>query len=104
METFRGGLNAFVHLSLPDDILVDIEETKCQCEDCGRVYYAQTVEDQEYGVHIESFMPKDGHCVDCGSSKIVDGSDPINFEKQLEYYKQSKEQLLAFYDHYVTQF
>jgi hypothetical protein len=28
LETFRGGLNAFVHVSLPDDILVDIEENK----------------------------------------------------------------------------
>ena len=28
LETYRGGLNAFVHVSLPDDILVDIEENK----------------------------------------------------------------------------
>jgi hypothetical protein len=32
-------MNAFVHLSLPDEILVDIEENKLTCNDCGRVYY-----------------------------------------------------------------
>ncbi len=31
LETYRGGVNAFVHVSLPDDILVDIEENKHQC-------------------------------------------------------------------------
>lgn len=39
LETFRGGLNAFVHVSLPDDVLVDIEESKLECQDCSRVYY-----------------------------------------------------------------
>lgn len=28
LETFRGGLNAFVHVSLPDKVLVDIEESR----------------------------------------------------------------------------
>ena len=31
MEEFKGGLNAFVHLSLPDEVLVDIEENKIVC-------------------------------------------------------------------------
>ena len=31
LEEYRGGLNAFVHVSLPDEILVDIEETKVVC-------------------------------------------------------------------------
>ena len=31
MEEYKGGLNAFVHISLPDEILVDIEETKVVC-------------------------------------------------------------------------
>jgi hypothetical protein len=71
LETYRGGLNAFVHLSLPDDILVDIEENKHQCMDCGRVYYQEEIRDPEYKIHIQSFMPPlDGHCVDCGSSNI----------------------------------
>ena len=34
MEEYRGGLNAFVHVSLPDEILVDIEENKIVCGDC----------------------------------------------------------------------
>ena len=101
LETYRGGLNAFVHLSLPDDILVDIEENKHTCGDCGRVYYSETIHDKEYGIHIEGFMPpKDGHCVDCGSSNIVNGSDPISFERELEDYKRNRDELLGFYDHY----
>jgi len=36
LESYKGGLNAFVHVSLPDDILVDIEENKLICGDCGR--------------------------------------------------------------------
>jgi hypothetical protein len=67
LESYRGGLNAFVHVSLPDDILVDIEENKLSCGDCGRVYFSETIIDKEYGIHIDPFMPKDGHCVDCGS-------------------------------------
>ncbi len=31
LESFKGGLNAFVHISLPDYILVDIEENKLTC-------------------------------------------------------------------------
>jgi hypothetical protein len=84
LESYKGGLNQFVHISLPDDILVDIEENKHVCGDCGRVYYSETINDEEYGIHISPFMPKDGHCVDCGSSNIQDGSDPITFEKELE--------------------
>ena len=77
-----------MHVSLPDDILVDIEENKHQCQDCGRVYYSEQIRDDEYGIFIDSFMPpKDGHCVDCGSSNIQNGSDPITFEQELESYK-----------------
>jgi adenylate kinase family enzyme len=36
LESYKGGVNAFVHVSLPDDILVDIEENKMACGDCGR--------------------------------------------------------------------
>lgn len=101
LETYKGGLNAFVHVSLPDDILVDIEENKHVCQDCGRQYFQETIEDKEYGIHIESFMPpKDGHCVDCGSSDIRLGSDPITFERELEAYKSTKEDLLGFYSHF----
>jgi hypothetical protein len=31
LEEFKGGLNAFVHISLPDEVLVDIEQNKWAC-------------------------------------------------------------------------
>jgi len=99
LETFRGGLNAFVHVSLPDDILVDIEETKIQCQDCSKVYYRKPIVDHERGIHIESFYPEDKHCSDCGSNNLAPASDPIRFEKDLEEYKAQKEEILGFYDH-----
>ena len=40
MEEYKGGLNAFVHLTLPDSVLLDIEESKFNCMDCGRNYYS----------------------------------------------------------------
>ena len=102
MEQYKGGINAFVHCSLPDEILIDIEENKSACADCGRQYFSETIHDPEQGIHIEPFMPKDGHCSDCGSTNIKDASDPISFEKDLQYYKDSKEEILAFYNHHVT--
>ena len=76
LETYKGGLNAFVHISLPDDILIDIEENKYTCNDCGTHYYRDEIHDAEYGIHIDPFVPKDGCCVNCGSSNIGHGSDP----------------------------
>lgn len=102
LESYRGGLNAFVHVSLPDDVLVDIEERKLQCGDCHRIYYAHEVNRPEEGIHISQFVPKDGHCVDCGSRNIHEYSDPISFEQDLLEYKATKEDLLGFYDHYVS--
>ena len=43
LEQFRGGMNAIVHLNFPDEILVDIEENKQNCADCGRVYYPNEI-------------------------------------------------------------
>lgn len=100
LEEFKGGINAFVHLSLPDEVLIDIEENKLKCNCCGRKYYVETIIDEERGIRIEPFAPKDGSCFDCGSTDIVEGGDPLQFEKELEQYKQSKEELLSFYDHY----
>jgi adenylate kinase family enzyme len=103
LESFRGGLNAFVHVSLPEDILVDIEENKHECADCGREYFPETIVDEGLGIRIAPFMPEiDGHCVDCGSTNIRSSSDPISFERELEAYKASKEDLLAFYNHFGT--
>jgi adenylate kinase family enzyme len=102
LESYKGGLNAFVHVSLPDDILVDIEESKLKCLDCGRHYYKDDLVNHEEGIHIESHLPEDGHCHDCGSTNIGEGSDPISFEAELLDYKANKEELLGFYDHYVS--
>ena len=70
LEEYRGGMNSFVHLSLPDDIMVAIEENKLQCNNCGRHYYNETIVSEEQGIYIEPFAPIDGHCFDCGSRDI----------------------------------
>ena len=100
LEEYRGGLNAFVHISLPDEILVDIEETKIVCQDCGKVYYKDDVISEEHGVRIEAHIPEDGHCFDCGSTNLAPGSDPSRFERELEIYSSLKDDLLAFYNEY----
>ena len=45
LEEYKGGMNAFVHLTLPDEILVDIEESKMKCSECDRLYYKNDVID-----------------------------------------------------------
>ena len=60
-------MNAFVHLTLPDEILVDIEESKIKCNDCGRKYYKNDIIDEAHGIRIEKFMPENNTCDDCGS-------------------------------------
>jgi len=67
LEEYRGGINAFVHLTLPDEILVDIEESKCKCADCSRTYYKNDIIDEPNGIRIEKFMPENNTCDDCGS-------------------------------------
>ena len=47
LEEYRGGINSFVHLSLPDDVQVAIEETKISCNDCGRNYYPECIVNEE---------------------------------------------------------
>lgn len=100
LEEYRGGMNAFVHISLPDEILVDIEETKIVCQDCTKVYYKDDVISAEHGVHIHKHLPEDGYCFDCGSTNLAPGSDPMRFERELEIYSSKKENLLAFYNQY----
>ena len=68
LEEYKGGLNAFVHLSLPPKTLYEIEEHRISCTNCGRNYYAEDIVDEENGIRIEKFMPKDGICDDCGSN------------------------------------
>ena len=98
LEEFRGGLNAFVHVSLPDEVLVEIEESKVVCQDCGKHYYNKEVVSEEHGVRIEKHIPEDGHCFGCGSTNLAPGSDPMRFERELEIYASKKDDLLAFYN------
>jgi hypothetical protein len=100
LEEYRGGLNAFVHVSLPDEILVDIEETKVICQDCTKTYYKDDVISEEHGVRIAKHIPMDGFCFDCGSTNLAPGSDPVRFERELEIYASKKDDLLAFYNEY----
>jgi Zn finger protein HypA/HybF involved in hydrogenase expression len=87
LEEYRGGMNAFVHLTLPDEILVDIEESKMKCTECSRLYYKNDVIDEAQGIRIEKFMPENNTCDDCGSSNFSIGSEPATFEQNLEIYK-----------------
>lgn len=70
LEEYRGGMNAFVHLTLPDEILVDIEESKIKCSDCGKIYYKNDIVDEANGIRIEKFMPENNTCDDCGSQNF----------------------------------
>jgi len=48
LEEFRGGMNAFVHLSIPDQVAKKIELCKLSCNHCGKDYYDQDVVDHEH--------------------------------------------------------
>ena len=50
LEELNGGMNAFVHVSMPERFLAKMEEVKYKCHDCGAVYYNKDVEDSEFGV------------------------------------------------------
>ena len=99
LEEYKGGMNAFVHLSVPDDVQVAIEETKMVCPESGRQYYPERIINEEHGIYIESFYPEDGHCFDCGSTEISAAGNPATFEQTLKEYKAQKDDLLGFYDH-----
>ena len=99
LEEYRGGMNAFVHLSLPEEIQVAVEEVKHKCQDCGRHYYSESIKDLESGIYIDRFMPEDGHCFDCGSRNIKRAGDVDDFESLLSNYRANKDELLGFYDH-----
>jgi len=87
-----------VHVSLPDEVLVDIEETKVYCPDSDKYYYKDAVVNEEHGVRIEKFIPEDGYCYASGSDNFVPGSDPQAFEQELEIYHRKKDKLCAFYN------
>jgi adenylate kinase family enzyme len=98
LEEYRGGLNAFVHVSLPDDILVAIEEGRVVCQDCDKVYYKDEVVVEGQGVLIDKHLPEDGYCFSCGSTNLLPGSDPAQFEQDLEVYSAQRDMLLPFYN------
>lgn len=99
LEEYRGGMNSFVHISLPDDVMVTIEESKKACNGCGREYYPEKIVSDQQGVYIDSFTTEDGHCFDCGSTDITRSGNAAEFEKKLQTYRLQKEELLGFYDH-----
>ena len=72
MEEYKGGMNAFVHVSMPDEVLVDLEENKIKCTESGRVAFKKDIISEEHGIRIdansEPFMDED--------FSFVDGSDP----------------------------
>lgn len=70
LEEYKGGINAFVHLTLPQKTLYEIEEIRTSCTGCGRNYYTEDVIDEEAGIRIEGFMPKDNICDDCGNNEF----------------------------------
>ena len=92
LEEYRGGLNAFVHISLPDEVLVDIEESKIICEETSRIFYKDDVISEEHGVRIEKHAPEENH--------YYPGSDPVKFERELEAYHSMKGNLLSFYNQF----
>ena len=98
MEEYRGGLNAFVHISLPDDVCASIEDTKIVCQDCGKTYYKEDTISDEHGIRIETHIPEDGHCFDCGSTNLAPGNNPDKFNTDMALYMERKEDLLAFYN------
>jgi len=99
LEEYRGGMNSFVHLSFPDDVMAAIEAKKLECNDCGREYNLETIVREDQGIRIEPFVPVDGHCYDCGSRDFKQSGNPAQFPEVLKQYKDQKDELLGFYDH-----
>jgi len=50
LEEVQGGVNAFVHLSMPERFLAKLEEVKYECKDCGTTYFEET-HDRELGIY-----------------------------------------------------
>ena len=45
MEEFKGGLNAFIHLSMDDWAVRQLYECRYKCEESGRRYYSEDIVD-----------------------------------------------------------
>lgn len=114
LESFRGGLNSFVYLNLPEEVREQIADVKVQCTNCNRQYYNADVINEAHGVRIEAYMPKDGFCDDCGNHEFepVLEADEREFEREerevpkeeegkepKEEMMKADEEVLAFYNH-----
>ena len=80
LEEFRGGMNSFVHISVPDNVAASVESAKLACQDCGREYHPVEIRDQEQGIWFDSYLPEDGHCHDCGSTNITAAGSADKFQ------------------------
>ena len=99
LEELDGGMNAFVHINMPELFLAKIESTKYEWEDCGAIYWRDDVVDEETGTVQKSNYPDDGFCSDCGSIHIKPATDPDTFEKNFQTYLDKKDELLEFYNY-----
>ena len=99
LEELSGGMNAFLHLNMPEVFLAQVESAKYKCEDWGATYWREEVYDEETGTIQAVNYPEDGFCHDCGSIHIKPATDPELFEKHLVAYHERKDELLEFYHH-----
>ena len=102
LEELRGGMNALVHLSLPDEVLMDIEKSKLVCLNCGHTYYQEPVIDRENNIRIEPYLPEGGSCDECGSVHFSSEGDLDQLERNLVAYKKKRDEVLGFYEHFVS--
>ena len=103
-----GGMNAFMHLSMPEVFLAQLESSKYECEDCHAVYYREDIYNNETGNTQSANYPQDGFCNDCGSVHIKPTTDIEKFKNNLclylmnynlQDYKDKKDNILEFYNH-----
>ena len=99
LEELSGGMNAFMHLNMPELFLAQIESAKYTCDDWGATYWREDIYDEETGLYQAANYPEDGFCHDCGSIHIKPDTDPEAFEYSLAKYNKKKDQLLDFYNY-----
>lgn len=105
LEEYRGGLNAFVHLSLPYEVQAQVEAAKITCDGCGKAYYKEDIVNHESEVYIEKFVPSEHGCDECGSKKFDtknwdDEDTNAEFVNRQVNYEAIKSDLLSFYNHH----
>ena len=68
MEMYKGGLNGAIHLDMSLSLQDQILQSTHACDDCGREYLIEAVQEEKTRTLINKFMPEDGDCFDCGSN------------------------------------